>query len=236
VILGFVPGSGALHRLHPFTGLSIAAAVVVLAFALPAPEGAIGLSGALVVSALCARLGRVLGTGAVFAAPFWVFLILIHVVFGDDPARALTVGGQITAVLLGFLLVLASVHPGRLVDALLERRLPFTVAYLLAATLQAVPRLQARAGVILEAQRCRGLVVQGSPWRRARAVVPLAIPLVLSALAEVDQRAFALESRGVGTAARRTPLAPPNDSPLDRSIRAALLILSAGVVVLRVIA
>lgn len=236
MILGFVPHGGPLHRLHPFTGLSLAAAAVVLAFALPAPEGALGLSAALALLALCARLGRVLRTGAAFAAPFWLFLILIHVVFGDDPARALTVGGQITAVLLGFLLILASVHPGRLVDALLEKGVPFSVAYLLAATLQAVPRLQARAGVILEAQRCRGLVVSGSPWRRARAVVPLAIPLVLSALAEVDQRAFALESRGVGTVARRTPLAPPEDRPLDRSIRAGLLILSAGVIVLRVVA
>jgi energy-coupling factor transport system permease protein len=193
------------------------------------------LSAALALLALCARLGRVLRTGAAFATPFWLFLILIHIVFGDDPARALTVGGQITAVLLGSLLILASVHPGRLVDALLERGIPFSVAYLLAATLQAVPRLQAKASAILEAQRCRGLVVSGSPWRRVRAVVPLAVPLVLSALAEVDQRAFALESRGVGTVARRTPLAPPEDSALDRSIRAGLLILSAGVIVLRVV-
>jgi len=177
----------------------------------------------------------VLRTAAVFAAPFWLFLFLIHVVFGDDPTRALTVGGQITAILLGFLLVLASVHPGRLVDALLEKRVPFSIAYLFAATLQAVPRLQARAGVILDAQRCRGLPVNGPPWRRARAVVPLTIPLVLGALAEVDQRAIALESRGVGTPARRTPLAPPEDSALDRSIRVSLLILSAGVVLIRVI-
>lgn len=235
MILGFVPGTGALHRLHPFTGLSLAGAVVVLAFALPAPGGAIGLSAALAVLGLWSRLPRVLRTAAVFAAPFWLFLSLIHVVFGDDPTRALTVGGQITAILLGFLLVLASVHPGRLVDALLEKRVPFSMAYLFAATLQAVPRLQARAGIILDAQRCRGLPVNGPPWRRARAVVPLTIPLVLGALAEVDQRAIALESRGVGTPARRTPLAPPEDSALDRSIRVSLLILSAGVVLIRVI-
>jgi energy-coupling factor transport system permease protein len=236
VILGFVAGNGILHRLHPFTGLSLAAAVVVLALALPAPQGAVGLAAALVIVAFVAGLPRVLVTVAAFAAPFWLFLFLIHVVFGDDPLRALTVGGQITAILLGFLLVLASVHPARLVDALLEARVPFAVAYLLAATLQSVPRLQARAGAILDAQRCRGLAVQGSLWRRARAVVPLAVPLVLGALAEVDQRAFALDSRGMGARVRRTPLAPPRDSVLDGSIRWSLLILSLGVIALRVIA
>ena len=236
MILGFVPGNGVLHRLHPFSGLSLAATVVVLALALPAPQGAVGLTAALVIVALVARLPRVLGTVAAFAAPFWLFLFLIHVVFGDDPLRALTVGGQITAILLGFLLVLASVHPARLVDALLEARVPFAVAYLLAATLQSVPRLQARAGAILDAQRCRGLAVQGSLWRRARAVVPLAVPLVLGALAEVDQRAFALDSRGMAARVRRTPLAPPRDSALDGSIRWSLLILSVGVIALRVIA
>lgn len=145
MILGFLPGNGLLHRLHPFTALSLAAAVVVLAFALPAPVGAMGLTAALVVVALAATLARVLVTAALFAAPFWFFLFLIHIVFGDDPTRALTVGGQITAILLGFLLVLASLHPTRLVDALLEARVPFAMAYLLAATLQSVPRLQARA-------------------------------------------------------------------------------------------
>jgi energy-coupling factor transport system permease protein len=214
----------------------MAAAAVVLAFALPAPGGAIGLTVALAAVALVARLAGVLRTAAAFGAPFWLFLFLIHAVFGDDPGRALTVGAQITAILLGFLLVLATVHPARLVDALLEARVPFAAAYLLAATLQSVPRLQARATAILDAQRCRGLAVRGSLWHRVRAVVPLSIPLVLGALAEVDQRAFALDSRGIGAAARRTPLEPPRDRVLDRAIRWSLLVLSLGVMVIRILA
>jgi len=224
VIIGFVTGTGLLHRAHPFTGVTIALAVAVLAFALPAPVGPAGLTVMLVLLALVAGLPRVLVTALTFAAPFWAFLFLIHVVFGDNPARGLAVAGQITAMLLGSLLVLASVHPGRLVDALLTAGVPFSVAYPLAATLQSVPRLQARAGAILDAQRCRGLAVGGSLWRRVRAVVPLAIPLVLGALAEVDERALALEARGAGSPARHTPLNPPADSHLDRAVRWSLLL------------
>ncbi len=223
MIVGFVPGTGLLHRAHPLTGLAIALAVAVLAFVLPAPEGPAVLTVVLVLLALIARLPRALVTALAFAAPFWVFLVLIHVVLGDNPGRAAAVGGQITAILLGFLLVLASVHPGRLVDALLTAGVPFSVAYLLAATLQSVPRLQARAGAILDAQRCRGLPVGGSLWNRAKAVVPLSIPLVLGALAEVDERALALEARGAGSPARHTPLNPPPDSMVDRAVRWSLL-------------
>lgn len=224
MIVGFVPGTGLLHRAHPLTGVSIALAVAVLAFVLPIPEGPLGLTMLLAVLAFAAGLPRVLVTALAFAAPFWVFLALIHVVFGDNPARAVAVGGQITAVLLGFLLVLASVHPGRLVDALLTVGVPFSLAYLLAATLQSVPRLQARAGSILDAQRCRGLPVAGSPWRRVKAVVPLSVPLVLGALAEVDERALALEARCAGSPARHTPLNPPADSIVDRVVRWGLLL------------
>ena len=73
------------------------------------------------------------------------------------------------------------------------------------ATLQAAPRLRARVTRILEAQRSRGLRVRGRALGRARALVPVTLPLILQTLGEVDARAMALETRGVGTA-RRTAL------------------------------
>jgi energy-coupling factor transport system permease protein len=63
-------------------------------------------------------------------------------------------------------------------------------------------------------------------------VVPLSIPLVLGALAEVDERALALEARGAGSPARHTPLNPPPDSIVDRAVRWSLLfvvLLAVGV-------
>ena len=235
MIFGYNPGNGLLHRAHPFTSLVLALAVVILAFGLPTPTGPLVLTGALAALALAARLPRVLITAFVFALPFWIFLVLLHMVFGDTPTRAVTVGGQITAILLGFLLVLVSVHPGRLVDALLQRGIPFSAAYLMAATLQSVPRLRDQARGILDAQRCRGLVVRGSPWRRVSAVVPLAIPLVLGALAEVDERAIALDARAATSPVRRTPLDPPTDSTAQRVVRWGLVVGAIAVVVTRLV-
>jgi energy-coupling factor transport system permease protein len=222
VIVGYTPGRGLLHRTHPFTPLALAGATVVLAVTLPVPWGVGLLTALLAVLAVAAGLGSVLRTAGALALPFWVFLLLIHVVVGDDPGKVLGVGLPITAMLVAFLAALASVHPARLADALLERRVPFAIAYLLAATLQTVPRLRERATQILDAQRCRGLRVRGSVWSRARAVGPLAMPLVLGALAEVDERAVALEVRGAAAGRRRTPLDPPRDSAAERVFRWAL--------------
>lgn len=234
--LGYRPGTGALHRAHPFTVLSLAGTVAVLAFTLPAPIGPLLLTGGLVAVAVAARVSKTLLTALAFAAPFWVFLVLIHVVFGDTPGTAVTVGSQITAVLVVFLITLAAVHPGRLVDALLERSVPFHVAYLLVATLQSVPELQRRAAAILDAQRCRGLKVRGTMWGRVRSVVPLAVPLVLGALNEVDERALALEARGAASGRRRTPLAPPRDRPAERLTRWIMLAAVVGTIIWRIVA
>ncbi len=236
VIVGYVPGRGPLHRAHPFTALVLAGTVVVLAFALPAPRGPLALAVGLAALALLAGLPRVLLTAVGFSLPFWFFLGLIHGVIGDAPLEALTVGAQISAMLVAFLLVLATVHPARLADALLQRGVPFSMAYLLSATLQAVPRLRRRAADIVDAQRCRGLRVEGSVWRRLRAMVPLAVPLALGALGEVDERAMALDARGAAAPAHRTPLDPPPDPTSQRVVRWLLAAGAVAVIAWRVLA
>jgi len=233
VTVGFLPGRGPLHRAHPFTPLTLAAAVLILAFAVPAPAGPLLLCCAVLGLALVEGLPQVLKPAVLTALPFWVFLLVIHWLIGRDLRAAVGLGARVTAIILTFLIVLAAVHPGRLVDALVERGVPFAAAYVFAATLQVVPRLRRRAREILEAQRCRGLRVRGSLWGRARAVAPLAVPLVLSALAEVDDRALALEARGAGVVARRTPLDPPTDTTMQRLLRWAMFLVAIGVAVVR---
>lgn len=217
------PRQGVLHRRHPFTVGAIVLAIILLAFATPAPWGPVAIAAAAMALAVAARCAAVLKTALSVAAPFWVFLGIIHGVLGDDPLTAVTLGSRITALLTGFLLLIATVSPARLVDALLASGWPFSAAYLLAATLQAVPRLRARAALILEAQRCRGLRVRGSLAARLSAIVPLVVPLVLGALAEVDERAMALEARSASAPRRRTPLWPPADGGAERAARWALL-------------
>jgi energy-coupling factor transport system permease protein len=114
----------------------------------------------------------------------------------------------------------------------LERRgLSPRFAFVAVATLEAVPAMVARAGVIAAAQRSRGLDTQGSILARLRGVLPLVAPVLLSSLTEVEERSLALEVRAFGRPGRRNLLWWPADSSGQRAARWLLaLVLAAGIV------
>ncbi len=239
-----------MTRLHPFTLLALAAALTALAWLLPAPWGAAGTLAVAAVLALFSGAGLtpgaspgstgtgmspgwrpglvVLRTAVVTAAPFWLFLFILH-----DVPTAVATGLRITTMVASVVWLVAVLAPARLVEAMVAAGWRAGTAYLFAATLSAVPVLKARAQRIVEAQRCRGLSPRGGLGPRVRALRALALPLILSALHEVDERALALESRGLVPGARRTPLAPPPDRGAERAVRWALVALCVAALVWR---
>ncbi len=233
-------------RLHPFTLLAIAGALPALAWILPAPAGgawtaAVALLLTLTPGASPGLTGTglspgwrprlvVLRTALLTAAPFWLFLLLLH-----DVPTTIAIGLRITTMVASFVWLVAALEPARLVEAMVAAGWSASVAYLLAATLSAVPVLKTRAQRIVEAQRCRGLSPRGGIAARLRALRALALPLILSALHEVDERALALETRGLVPGIRRTPLAPPPDPVLEQVARWALLLACLAALVRRLI-
>ena len=241
--------AGLAARAHPYTPLVAALAVIALAFLLPAPLGPV------VLALLLALLVPLAGDTAAFipaawlALPFWILLFLLHGVMGEAPRvalgpmllsasglqTALTTSARLTAVILVSVLMLRGFRPGRFVDAALERGWSWTAAYLTAATLNAIPRFQERAVRVQEAMRSRGLRVRGSMLTRVLAFIPLALPLMLGALHDVDERTFALATRQVrADGPRRTPLDPPRDTGIDRAVRWGLGLAVAGALAWRV--
>ena len=221
-----------MTRLHPFTLLTIAVALPAFAWILAAPTG--GAVTAAIALALTLTPGATRGLGifrtaVVTAAPFWVFLLLLH-----DVPTTIAIGLRITTMVASFVWLAATLEPARLVEALVARRWSASLAYVFASTLSAVPLLVARARRIVEAQRCRGLSPRGGIRARFRALRAAALPLVLSALHEVDERALALETRGLVPGIRRTPLDPPADPALERVARWGLLLACVAALARRV--
>ena len=106
----------------------------------------------------------------------------------------------------------------------LERRgLSPRFAFVAAATLEAVPSMFERAGVIQAAQRARGLDTEGSVRARLRGIMPLVGPVILSSLTEVEERSLALEVRAFGRPGRRHLLWRIPDSSIQLVARAAIL-------------
>jgi energy-coupling factor transport system permease protein len=103
--------------------------------------------------------------------------------------------------------------------------------FIVGAALRMIPRMAERAGEIVDAQRARGLDTEGRPWRRVRGVLPLAGPMITSALTEVEERTMALEARAFSAPTRRTRIRDLPDSRAQRLFRWLLFLGTVALVV-----
>jgi energy-coupling factor transport system permease protein len=233
-----------LHRLHPLTKLSLAATLLVAAFALPGPWSSYAVF--LLVLLPLAAWGRILPgflrSVARSVLPFALSLFLIQGLLwpGGSPvarlgplslkaeglAFALASTGRILMIVSSFLLLALSTRPDLLMIALAQRGFPSTLSYIVVTTIQIVPYFQGKARAILDAQRSRGLETEGGLRRRLRALLPLVVPLVLSSILDIEERAIALEARAFGRHGTKTSLQVLSDSRAQSVLRWAILALA----------
>ena len=177
------------------------------------------------VAALCAGRVRRLAVAVLALLPVAASSLLINTLLpagGGGVTTAVAALLKLLGVTLPLTLLFATTEPPDLLNDLEDRGLGRRAVFVLGAALAAVPRAQARAVEVIEAQRARGLDTEGSWRRRARGVLPLVTPLVIGSLAEVEDRALALEVRAFGAPGRRTVLYPLPDSGRQRLARWAM--------------
>jgi len=229
------------HRLNPLTKAALAVSVTLATLLLggfAAPAALLGLV-VLPGAAVGGVAGRVLRLALLAALPLAAaaFLVLAFgrqggtVLFALGPleasAEGLAAAAQVTLRLLAMAAALALFGVTTPVPALvadLERRgVSPRLAFAAAATLGAVPALVEQARVVRDAQRARGLDIDGGVAARVRGVVPLAGPVLLGALHGIEARSLALEARAFGRPGRRDLLWAPGDGGPERLLRWALL-------------
>lgn len=198
------------------------ALIVVLGVLLPALVGGVAL--------------RLVRTSLLLSLPIAVSALLVNLFFYPDGVTVLLRLGPITATAegLGFAIELLArigaisgaitlfyltTPPGELVLDLERRGVSPRIAFVALASVQTVPAMVERAATITAAQRARGLDTEGSVWRRVRGVLPLAGPVLLGSIGEVEERSMALEARGFTRPGRRTLLWWPPDSEPQRLAR-----------------
>ncbi len=241
----YAPGDSLLHRLNPLTKLAGFVLLLMAAYTLPSPWGALGVSGLLLALAASAGvLGALLRGVLLVLAPLLFSLLviqgllfppartipLLHLGFvtlwADGFLFALDISTGLLAMALNVVLLVTTTHPADLVFSLTGAGLPRSIGYILLVALQLVPDMSARATAIQEAQRSRGLETSGL-LNRLRALPPLVSPLIVGALLDVEERAMALESRAFTASGPKTSLRELHDSWAQRAARWLMLALAA---------
>jgi energy-coupling factor transport system permease protein len=249
-----VPGPSAVHRLNPLTKLVLAGVSTTLAIMLGGVLGptVLVLVAVLVPAAAAGILPRLLRTAVLLSLPIAVSVLVINLFFypaGHEvllqigPIRATAEGlefaietlARIGAISGAITLFYLTTPASELVLDLERRGVAARVAFVVIASVQTVPAMVERAAAITAAQRARGLDTEGSIWKRIRGVVPLAGPVLLGSLSEIEERTMALEARGFTRPGRRTLLWQPGDSSAQAAARWLLLATVPLLVVARAI-
>jgi energy-coupling factor transport system permease protein len=246
----FIAGSSWLHRRHPLTKLLGVILVLLAAFLLP-PVMLVVMAVALIVIAWSAGLLRpVLRAMRVPVLLLTSIVVINALFFPGATEKLLTLGpfsvsregltfglisaGRIVVVFLASVTFLFTTLADDLLEALVSRGASHRIAFVVLSAVQMVPRMQARASSILQAQQARGLPLVGSFGKRVRALVPLIGPVILGSLVDVRERTFALEARGFGARPGRTAYRVVPDSPVDRLARPLLVLACIAVIVVAV--
>jgi energy-coupling factor transport system permease protein len=242
----FRPGDSWLHRRNPLTKLLGVVWLLIAAFLLP-PIALLALAVLVVLSAATAGLlGELVRSLRIPAILFASILIVNALFYPGDVDRIIAIGpvglswagiwfgvvsaSRIAVVFLGSVLFLFTTLPDDLLEALVVRGVSHRLAFVILSAVQLVPRLQSRAGAILDAQQARGLAVTGSFGTRVRALLPLIGPIVLGSLIDVRERTFALEARAFGARPERTAYRVVADPRADRWLRWGIVLATVAVV------
>jgi energy-coupling factor transport system permease protein len=229
------------HRLDPLTRLIVSVGTVVAAVLLGGVICPLLLAlAAIILPAASARVLRdVLRTSLVLALPLALSVVIVNVLFATGTreeglalaaevlVRVLTMSGAVV-------LFYVTTRPSELVASLQYHGLSARATFVIHNGVATIPRLVERAREVTAAQRARGLDTEGRIWRRARGVVAVAAPTVLSSVHEVETRTLALETRGFTRPGRRTLLWESRDSGAQRAARWGIVIAVALLAVARV--
>lgn len=186
---------------------------------------------------------------AVFAGLFFLFQIFLiqegETVFtllpGTGWGRVTDVGLYACTMLALRMLAMTSTIPVLLattphkdiIIVFVEKlKVPYLYAFMLVTSLRFIPILREELDLILQAQRARGYDLEGRNFiRKLKAILPIALPLLLMSVRRARTMAISMETRGFG-AGPRTHLRTIDLQPRDIAAIASCMFLVILVAVL----
>ncbi len=220
----YVPRASPVHRLDPRTKILATTALIGVVFLVREFHG-FGLFAAFLAGVLAlSRVPP--GFVVRGLRPIWVLLLLtlvLQVFFGAGSGSAvlwkvgplvatreglvqgLFVTARLVLLVVATSLLTFTTSPVELADGMERLLAPFRrvgvpaheLAMMMTIALRFIPTLLEETEKIMKAQMARGADLDtGGPLRRARALVPVLVPLFVSAFRRAEELAVAMEARG----------------------------------------
>lgn len=216
----YFPGDSLLHRMDPRVKLVLTLAFIILVFVPKSWAGLLLAVAFLIAAVVLSRLPlRLVLKSMKPIAPIVVLTSLINMFYipGDEIFSLgflhVTRQGVFTAVFIavrllcliaGSSLLTYTTSPTTLTDALERLLHPLTylrlnvheLAMMMTIALRFIPTLMEEADRIMKAQSARGASFdEGGLIKRAKSVIPLLVPLFVSAFRRAEELAMAMEVR-----------------------------------------
>ena len=253
----YFPGNTLAHRLDPRTKLLVTVLYIVALFSAHSVYAYAALILTLLVSVRVSRVGakallrglkpvlfiiaftailNLFYTPGVELVHFWIFRITV-----EGVRTAVTMMARITLLIMETFLLTYTTSPIHLTDGLesllgplKKLRLPVhELAMMMSIALRFIPTLIEETDKIMSAQKARGADFEsGSIFQRAKALVPLLVPLFVSAFRRADELATAMECRCYHGGDGRTKLHELHYAARDYLVLLYYLALAVGIMIL----
>jgi energy-coupling factor transport system permease protein len=240
--IAMIPGNSIIHRINPLAKLVWVVGYVVLAFSTQNIVILYSMALFALVLAPIAGVTKPLLKACLILVPVGSSLLALQIIapaverpwtevaslgplplYGDGLYYGFVLLGRIVASLIIALVMVMTTHPSDLFTSFAKLKVPYTLNFMLAMTLQLIPVFQREVGIILSAQKSRGMKGTGFA-----AVLPSFVPVFVGAIERVQQLSISLESRGFGSNGIKTSYRQVRGRPSDWVVGIVGVIVVAG--------
>ena len=257
----FFPGQSVLHKLDPrvkiiiciayivgifmcesvssYIFLIVATAVLMLVSQLPIKTVLKGLKPVVLVIFITALLNLLWRGGETLVISFWILNIYLEAI-----VSSIFMMIRITTLVIGTCVILTyTTSPIALTDAIERLLSPLRIfkipvhefAMMMTIALRFIPTLVEETDKIMNAQKARGSDFStGTLAERAKALVPILVPLFISSFRRADELAVAMECRCYRGGSGRTRMTKLHLAKRDFLFLLLVALFIAGVVLLNI--
>lgn len=248
----YVPADSFIHALDPRTKIIITVLLMVSVFMTGGLSGFIAWGAVLFLFARLSGLPfRLVWTAArpvlilvLFTAALHLFLTPGEAVFSagwltvtkEGIKRAVEMSLRLLYLVMFASFLTLTTTPSKISDGLESLLSPFKkigvpaheTAMMITIALRFIPTIFEETGRIIKAQKSRGADFEsGGLYKRAKAYIPVLIPLFVIIFKRAESLAYAMEARGYHGGAGRTRMYPLSYSRRDAAAAAGMIALTA---------